>query len=196
MLSIDEHDLAPGTEIEARLPVHAWRGRTARLRFADLSPHGWLEADDVRGVQHRDELAFDDFEAEAYDARWSSTFGPAPVPWRTVVEQLGLACVQGRGSALSLGRAGTQALVSRPFRVEHGILAGLVFDCGGADTRVELRVDGAVVRSMSGRNSRALRGLLFDLEEFRGREAVLAVIDDDPRPGFGIGVDALVLYDE
>ena len=115
---------------------------------------------------------------------------------RAIAEHLGLACVQGHASALSLYREGRQALVSRPFTIERGTLAGVVFDCGGPKTRVELSVDGAVVRSFTGHNTRALQGLIFDLEEFRGREAVLAAIDDDPRPEVGIGVDALVLYDE
>lgn len=184
----------PGEMSEVRWPVHAWRGMTASLRIIDTSSRGWLALDHVRSIRKRDARVLDDFESGSFAPLWTETFAPAPLPFARTAEALGLAFVLGRATASSLDVAGAAQLVSAPFPVEHDELAFVVQGFGRA-ARVELRVDGEVVRRFAPPEERALSAVVWDLAPFRGRTAVLAAFDDDPDPARGLGLDALVLFD-
>ena len=146
-------------------------------------------------IAKRHAVELDDFESERWSPLWQTTFAPAPVACERTAEALGLEYVLGRATASSLGTPGRASLVSRTFTLDHDELAFVVQDFGGPRTRVELHVGGAVVRSLQGARERGLRAVSWDVAELRGREAVLAVRDDDPDPARGIGLDAVALFD-
>ncbi len=180
---------------EVRWPVHAWRGMPASLRILDTSSRGWLALDHVRSVHKSKARVLDDFESAAFGPRWTETFAPAPLPYARTAEALGLAFILGRATASSLDVSGPARLLSAPFVVEHDELAFVVQGFGRPDARVELHVDGEVVRQFLPRAERALSAVVWDLTPFRGREAVLAAYDDEPDPARGIGLDAVTLFD-
>jgi hypothetical protein len=84
---------------------------------------------------------------------------------------------------------------SHPFVIDHDDMSFLVFDFGGAGTRVELRVDGKVRRSWSGGKSERLQGIVWGVRALRGQEAVLAIVDESPGDGEWIGLDDLAVFD-
>ena len=88
------------------------------------------------------------------------------------------------------------ALVSRVFLVDGDNLAFIAFDFGGEATRVDLSVGDEVVRRFSGRDSRSLVSVRWNVAPLRGREAVLSVVDQDQRAEKWIGIDEIALFDE
>jgi hypothetical protein len=189
---------APGVLETVRFPLHAWRGRRAYLRCDDRAIAGWLALDDVRSVRWARADLLDDFEGDAWTARWSTTFGApgdGPASWRVLGERFGPRFALGHRTALSIGLAGPQELVSTPFIVEHDGLAAAVVDVGGANVGVELRVDGARVALLQGTGTGRVVPLVADLAPYRGREVVLAIVDGDPAEQRGIGIDSIVLFD-
>ncbi len=193
-LVVLSRDARAGGPLEVRWPVHAWRGRSGCLRFVDQSYPAHLLADGVRSIRHRDELLLDDFEAPRFGPRWSATFTRDPLPYRELAGERGLPFLIGRFSASSLSAPGRQELCSAPFVLERGYLAFVAADLG-ANTAVELEVEGELVQSFAGKGSGALQGVIWDCAPWRGRQAVLAVVDEDPDPAVAIGIDALVMYD-
>ncbi len=177
------------------LPVHPFRGRVGVLRFVDVDRQGgFLAADRVASRRYVDPEVFDDFESGAYGERWQRPTA-APTPTRELALKHGLVLALGTHAATRLGLEGAGALVSRPFTVERDRMSFVVYDFGGPATRVELEVDGRVVRRFTGGDRRELVAVRWDLAPWRGRQAVLAVIDGDEDPERGIGVDSIVWFD-
>jgi hypothetical protein len=178
-----------------RWPVSSWRGQVAILRFADLAlGDGHLVADRVRSYRADEPILFDDFETGEYGDRWVSGFGERPTPYSSMALRFGPQLIQGEYSALSISHAGAQELLSRPFTVERDRIAFVVFDFGRKRTSVELTAGGEIVRRFQGGKTRHLRGVIWDISEYRGRSAVLRVTDDIEDGTTGIGIDSIYLY--
>ena len=178
------------------LPVRGFRGQVGVLRFVDADRRGgFLAADRIESRCYEGASVFDDFDSGDYGDRWSQGFGTAPAATRELARRYGLELVLGSHAASSLGAPGAGALVSRPFRIERDRLSFVVHDFGGRETGVELAVDGGVVRSFRGGSRRRLAAVKWDLAPWRGRRAVLSVIDGDEDPERGIGIDSIVAFD-
>ncbi len=194
--TIDGHGLGGGNLVDVRWPVHSWHGRVGILRFVDRAAGGgYVAADLVRSVRVRDATLFDDFESGVYGERWTSGFGAAPASWERLATELGLQLILGDHTATSLFERGEQRMKSQPFTVERDRLAFTALDFGGPEVRVELRVGDGVVRRFVGSESRQPISRVWNVARFRGQQVVLAVVDEDPRPGRGIGIDDIRLYD-
>ena len=180
---------------DVRWPVSSWTGKIGVLQFHDADLEGgYLVADRVRSMRHERRVVLDDFEAETYGSRWQRE-GEATAPLARLAIEHGLGMLVGHRAALS--RWGEPAeLRSRPFRVEHDNLSFLVFDFGGAATRVELRVGGEVRREFTGAASRRLQPVVWRVRGLRGEQAELAVVDGAPGDDEWIGIDALTAFDE
>ncbi len=198
-LSADGGKTAAGGPPEMRQvawPVHAFRGKVGVLRFVDADHgRGFVAADRVESRRYESLTLYDDFDSGGYGERWRQRFADAPAASRELARKYGLELALGSHVATSLGWPGTGALVSQPFAIARDRMAFVVCDFGGPETAVELRVDGRAVRRFAGRGRRRLAAVKWDLAPWRGRQAVLAVIDGDEDPERGIGVDAIVFFD-
>lgn len=187
-----------GDEMEEVVwPVRSWRGRTAMLRLLDLSGDGYVALDGLASRRFARPLLIDDFETDPrrFGERWASGFGDRPCNSLVLARAYGLAAVLGRATAASLCRQGRGELVSRPLLIDRDRLAMTVLDFGRRKTRVELRCGGEVTHRFEGGRAQLPVGLVWDVSGLRGRQAVLAVVDDDPRLRQGIGIDDVVLFD-
>jgi putative membrane-bound dehydrogenase-like protein len=102
--------------------------------------------------------------------------------------------VEGRSGARLAGSSpkGTGSLTRR-FRIERGNIA---FKIGGGNnpgrTAMNLKVDGRVVRTATGKNSHKLEWVTWDVSEFMGKDAELEIVDQvDGRWGL-IWVDQII----
>ncbi|GDY07355.1 hypothetical protein LBMAG52_08410 [Planctomycetia bacterium] len=87
----------------------------------------------------------------------------------------------------------TGKLTSQPFTIAHRSITFLI---GGGDhpgkTCFQLRVDGQVVRTATGRNNEKLEPSSWDISEWQGKPGTLEVIDDQ-KGGWGhINLDQIV----
>jgi quinoprotein glucose dehydrogenase len=107
-------------------------------------------------------------------------FGLAPVPGRLQGVNGFFSGFAGGAHACSAhgGDAGTGSLTSPEFAVTRPHLAFLI--AGGdhrGETCVQLLVDGKVVREATGARTLEFRQVNWDVSEFRGRRAVLRILD-------------------
>ena len=145
-----------------------------------------------------------DFEGDDYGG-WTvagTAFGTAPARG-TLPGQMAVEGFLGRGLANSFvgGDDATGSLTSPPFRLERRHLNFLIGGGGfEAETCVELRIKGQTVRTATGPNrdaggSERLGWKTWDVSEFAGQDATIAVVDSR-RGGWGhINVDQIVLSD-
>lgn len=113
---------------------------------------------------------------------WTATgtaFGSGPATG-AVAGQQPVFGFQGRGLANSFhgGDASTGTLTSPEFTLTHDQLALLVGGGSHAQTRVELLVDGQVVRRVSGRDSEALDWVSWDVSGLKGKRARVRAVDE------------------
>lgn len=140
-----------------------------------------------------------DFESPSY-AGWTATgdaFGSSPTAGKPA-DQLAVVGYRGRGLANSyapfLGDGATGTLVSPPFVLDRSHLALLVGGAAGHATRVELIVDGAVVSEASGPGGEVMVPVVWDVSALEGRQARLAIVDDDTGPSGHVLVDQVELF--
>ena len=176
------------------LPVYPWRGRVAVLRFVDADRQGgFLVADAVTSRRYGRSAVVDDFESGVYGELWEQGFGDAPTPTRELARRYGLQVAQGRYAAASLLRPGVQALVSRPFSIDGDTLCFTVLDFGGPETSVNLWVGGSKVLRVVGRATGLPVPIRWNVAPWRGREAILRVVDRGDDPQRGIGIDSILV---
>jgi cytochrome c553 len=195
---IDRQAATPEPEaLAARVAAYAeaaWRLVHQPEQAAGRSPGG--------------EVVFADFEGPTY-AGWTpdgDAFGDAPLRLPVPSYQGDVAC---RGQGLVGSHNGrisgsvtdrdalTGTLTSPAFRIEHAYIGFLVG--GGAHagrTCINLVVDGAVVRSVAGRNENRMRRETFDVRPFLGREARLVVVDRATGGWGNISLDHVVFTDD
>ena len=171
--------------------------------------HGHLDNYDSASAPSADpapDITVDDFESGAYE-KWNSTgnaFGNRPAGVKEFFHHQKISGEKGRFLVDTFRNTGeadagdsdqwTGKLTSKPFKIERRYLRFLIG--GGADRELlglRILVDGKVVRSEVGDNSEKLRQAVWDLEEFRGREAVLEIVDEKTQDWGHIMVDDLVL---
>ena len=149
-------------------------------------------------------IVISDFEGESYGA-WKaegSAFGNAPARG-TLPGQMKVEGFVGKGLVNSFngGDGGTGKLTSPAFKIERKFVNFLIGGGGWErETCMNLVVEGKVVRTAVGPNtepggSEALEPGSWDVAEFAGREAVIAIMDER-KGGWGhINVDQIVQAD-
>jgi len=145
-----------------------------------------------------------DFEGSDYGA-WKSTgtaFGAGPAQG-TLPGQMTVEGFLGKGLVNSFngGDDATGRLTSPGFKIERKFITFFIGGGGFAnETCINLVVDGKVVRTATGPNTLAggserLEPAAWDVSEFSGRDATLAIVDER-KGGWGhINVDQIVLTD-
>lgn len=138
------------------------------------------------------------FESDGFDT-WAvegSAFGLAPVPGRQ--DGVGGEFRNYGGTYLvASGQGGddaTGSLTSPPIRLDLPYLAFLV--AGGnhpGRAAVQLLVDGQVVRQATGNGNLTLGEVVWDIAEFRGRQGVLRILDNQKGSWGIIAADHFVL---
>lgn len=146
-----------------------------------------------------DDLLISDFEGKDYGA-WTVTgtaFGAGPAHG-TLPDQMPVSGYLGSGLVNSYcgGDAAVGTLTSPSFPVARKAINFLI---GGgrhpSETCINLKIDGAVVRTATGRDSERLEWESWDVAEFAGRTATIEIVDRH-RGGWGhICVDHIVQSD-
>ncbi len=150
-------------------------------------------------TNNRPDIVFEDFEDGTY-GRWQiegKAFGTEPAAGKHANQQA-VEGFQGKRLANSFtkGDAPKGALRSGLFRVERSYVSFLL---GGGipsrKARLVLCIGDKEVREASGHNREQLEPGAWDVREFAGKEATLAIIDDDDATWGHINVDHIVFTD-
>ena len=187
-----------------RHSVAAFTGRLEHTSRALREPGltGFLLSARARETQRvtAPPTVFADFEGGDYGA-WTvegAAFGTAPAAG-TLPNQQRVSGFQGRGLVNTYlgGDVPQGRLVSPEFTIERPFLSFLI---GGGShagrTCVNLRVDGAVVRTATGRDNERLEPHNWDVSDLRGRRARLEIVDAESGPWGHINVDQIEFRDE
>ncbi len=153
------------------------------------------------------DILFDDFEGDQY-VRWTASgtaFGDGPIhlpvpDYQGDVHAHGNGLVgshNGRVSGSVTDRdALTGMLTSDEFPVDRDFIHALI---GGGShagkTCVNVRIDGKVVLSQTGRDENFMRPHVFDVRPWKGKTARLQVVDDDTGGWGNISLDHVVFSD-
>jgi sucrose-6-phosphate hydrolase SacC (GH32 family) len=137
-----------------------------------------------------------DFEGEIY-GDWKVTgdaFGPGPARGK-FSNQNPVSGYQGERLVNSFfnGDETTGTLTSPEFEVTQPFLNFLIGGGAHPETRMDLWVDGKIVRTVSGANDERLTWRSWNVREFLGKQAKLQIVDDH-KGGWGhINVDQIML---
>ena len=139
-----------------------------------------------------------DFEGKDY-GDWKTTgdaFGPGPAQGR-LANQNPVDGYLGHGLVNSYyhGDAGTGTLTSPEFELTHPYLNFLIGGGSQKETRMDLLVDGKVVRTASGGDAERLAWKSWDVHEFQNQKAVLQIVDQATGGWGHINVDQITLAD-
>jgi fructan beta-fructosidase len=147
------------------------------------------------------DLLIADFEGADWNG-WQVTgqaFGSGPARGASLLSQLEITRYAGSGVASSErdGDGPTGTILSAPFTIQRQFLSYLI---GGGDyeyvTCLNLLVDGAIVRSATGRNSDALGAGSWDVSAYQGRTAQIQIVDTSAGDDWGhVNVDQVVQTD-
>lgn len=144
-----------------------------------------------------------DFEQTQYawlpGGNWTVTgtaFGSGPAQGR-LPNQNPVGGYVGRGLVNSYfhGDAGTGTLTSPEFEIRRPYLNFLVGGGSQKETRMDLLVDGKVVRTASGQDAEQLTWESWDVAQFENQKAVLKIVDDATGGWGHINVDQIMLAD-
>ena len=181
------------------------RGRSLGKKHA-AAVMGPAVAEPASGA--KPDILFEDFEKSTYEG-WTvtgSAFGEGPIEVAKMPGYQGFINGQGarvanthqtrNGENVQEADRHIGTLTSRSFVVERRYIR---FRIGGGkhagQTCINLLVDGAPVRTMTGKDEDRMHLERFDVSEYAGREARLQVVDGF-RGGWGqIGVDEIVFTD-
>ncbi|MCC6676733.1 MAG: hypothetical protein IT436_06275 [Phycisphaerales bacterium] len=181
------------------LNVTGWTGLECRAR--EVEPP-------APDPEARPDVLFEDFERPAYDG-WSVTgtaFGDGPVEVSKRPAYMGELNAEGRRAVnthnVERGEDSARAdrhigtLTSREFTIERNFISLRI---GGGEHPgrecVNILVDGAPVRSVTGKNSNRMRIENIDVREFAGRRARVQVVDGATGGWGQVGVDEIVFCD-
>ena len=185
----------------------------ALQHFVDtFALHGRMDTYDFRSIRGKTaspDIVLDDFESGAYGF-WTAAgdaFGTRPAGTTEHFHQTAVSGQRGKhfvDTFRNKGQADAGAsdrwigeLVSRPFTIDRPYLRFLIG--GGSDQErlgVRLFVGGRLVRSAAGHNSERLDKVVWDVREFRGREATLRIVDNGSDGWGHVLVDDIVLSDD
>src|SRR5208282_5175492 len=142
---------------------------------------------------------FDDFEGKTYEG-WTivgDAFGKGP-SHGTEPGQQPVSGFAGHGLVNTfVGGDGPQGTAtSKPFRIQRRYIGFLI---GGGNkpgkTCINLRVDGKVVRTATGKDREALEPASWDVADLKGREAVLEIVDHSSVGWGHINIDRIIFSD-
>ncbi|MCC6428550.1 MAG: hypothetical protein IT435_17245 [Phycisphaerales bacterium] len=161
-----------------------------------------------RKKQDRPDIVFETFEREDYGS-WTpagEAFGSGPRRIDSLPGYMGP--INGEGQRVvnthhtqngeDVGKADTYVgtLTSKAFAIERNFIS---FRLGGGKhpdkTCVNLLIDGARVRTVTGKNSNRMEIVNLDVKEFAGRQAQLQVVDDWTEGWGQVGFDDVVFCD-
>jgi len=155
----------------------------------------------AQSVTQPGDVVFEDFEGPSYEG-WTSTgnaFGERPnrkpIPeYQGDVNALGSGFINThsalRGTGREVGDALTGTLTSRPFAIERPYIRFLIGGGGHeGKTCLNLKVEGKVVRTTTGKNDNRMDWAQFDVRDLRGKQAQLEIVDAVTGAWGNIGVD-------
>ncbi|MFO1476019.1 MAG: glycoside hydrolase family 32 protein [Verrucomicrobiota bacterium] len=139
-----------------------------------------------------------DFEGGTY-GNWKSTgnaFGPAPAKGR-FSNQNPVEGYKGAGLVNSFfnGDQSTGTLSSPEFEISRPYLNFLIGGGAQKSTRMDLLVEGRVVRTASGADNERLAWSSWNVREFEGKKAVLQIVDEATAGWGHINIDQVMLAD-
>ncbi len=154
--------------------------------------------------QEQDPVLFADFEGKTYGP-WQvdgEAFGPGPAQG-TLPNQMAVSGFQGKGLVNSFfqGDGTTGRLTSPPFKVKRAYVTFLIGGGGYPDkTCIQLLLDGKVVRTATGPNTRpggseALSLHYWDVQELAGQTVRIRIVDQATGGWGHINIDHIVLTD-
>jgi hypothetical protein len=215
----DLNDPAPTRQIVAEL--QKVEARLSPVTLASVGRAGSAQADDWRryllaaravlnpatqvaqGTAAAGDVVFEDFEAGSYEG-WTSTgsaFGERPnrqpIPeYQGDVNAMGKGFVNThsalQGTKREVGDASTGTLTSRPFTIEQPYIRFLVGGGGHeGKTCLNLKVEGKVARTITGKNNNRMDWAQFDVRDLRGKQAQFEIVDAVSGPWGNIGVDQI-----
>lgn len=133
-------------------------------------------------------------------AGWTATgdaFGDKPATG-TLPNQQPVRGFRGRGLVNSYleGDRTQGTLTSPPFEISAAHISFLIGGGAHAETRVDLRVDGKVVHTATGREREQLAWQSWDVRDLRGQRADIQVVDRHSGGWGHINLDHIILADE
>ncbi len=142
---------------------------------------------------------FADFESGTYEG-WTLTgdaFGNAPSRGTEANQQPVSGFAGQRLVNTFIAGDGPQGTAtSKPFTIERRYIGFLI---GGGNhpgkTCINLRVGDKIVRTATGKNNEALEPATWDVEEFRGKEALLEIVDRESGGWGHINIDQIIFSD-
>ncbi|MGA2248172.1 MAG: GH32 C-terminal domain-containing protein [Verrucomicrobiota bacterium] len=139
-----------------------------------------------------------DFEGKDY-GDWKTTgeaFGSGPAQGR-LADQNPVDGYLGHGLVNSYyhGDATTGTLTSPEFEITHPYLNFLIGGGSRKETRMDLQVDGKVVRTASGQDAERLEWSSWDVRKFQNQKAVLQIVDNATGGWGHINVDQIMFAD-
>jgi non-lysosomal glucosylceramidase len=142
---------------------------------------------------------FDEFEGKTYQG-WTITgnaFGKGP-SHGTEPGQQQVSGFSGHGliNTFVAGDGPQGTAKSRPFRIRRRYIGFLIG--GGAQAGqacINLRVDGKVVRTATGKNEEVLSPASWDVGDLMGRDAVLEIVDQSSAVWGHINIDRIIFSD-
>lgn len=157
----------------------------------------------------RPDIVFEDWERGSYDG-WHAAgkaFGDRPRRRADIAAYQGELSMTGdwtvnthetrQGQDVRQADTLLGTLTSRTFTIDRHFIS---FRVGGgkhpAQTCVNLLVDGAPVRTVTGANSNRMRWESFDVREFVGREATIQIVDGWTGEWGNIGCDEIIFCDQ
>jgi fructan beta-fructosidase len=129
---------------------------------------------------------------------WATTgnaFGKEPAAG-TMPKQGPVAGFQGKRLANSFGDYGNGSLTSSPFEISGSHINFLIGGAAEETTRMDLKIDGKVVRTASGVNRECLSWQSWNVGEFRGQQAEIRISDESEGTLSHILIDQIVMSDE
>ncbi|MES2922178.1 MAG: HEAT repeat domain-containing protein [Verrucomicrobiota bacterium] len=149
---------------------------------------------------HAATQVFETFEGDGFNG-WQaegSAFGLAPIAGKTDGMTKSFTAYSNDSLVASThgGDAAKGSLTSPEFTIKEPHITFLI--AGGnvaGKTAAQLVIDGKVVREAVGKRSLRLEAALWDVKEFKGRQAKIRLLDDETGADGFIGVDHIVFTD-
>ncbi len=195
-------DITEGNSRTTRMEILArFAQQGGGVVIAGITPQLLADLEAARHQENRWEqiTIFEDFEKPTYEG-WTITgeaFGQGPAHGTFPAQQpvsgfLG----QGLVNTYLRGDGPQGEAISKPFVIEKRYLGFLI---GGgyhpAETCLNLKVDGQVVRTATGQNNERLLPMKWDLQDLRGKTATLEIIDHNSDGWGHINIDQIVFSD-
>jgi uncharacterized protein (DUF608 family) len=157
----------------------------------------WTGGKPVAEISERPDIVFEDFE-RGYE-NWKvqgEAFGPEPAHG-TLPNQNPVSGFQGKGlvNTYFQGDDTTGKLTSKPFTIERRFIRFLIGGGSQNTTQIRLLVDGRIVRASAGKDNERLEPALWDVSEFKDREAHLEIVDEQTGGWGHINVDQIEFSD-